>query len=396
MMNLVHDCYQQALGVLRGNTTTQGFKASRNRYNAIWGRDGGIICLGAIVTEDADLIAASTRTLSVLQQRQTSLGQIPNHIDLDTGKVNFYATDATAWWIIAVTSLCRAAQDKTMWVTFWPAVDKAITWLQYQAIDASRLIHSPPAGDWMDSSLQRWGKVLYTNLLFYKALTCAQVLAHEVGVEFRGNTDAIRQRINRLFWPHESVEDEWLCGWSFGFYEEVIDSRREHYLHYLSFESYDNRCDVVANCLAILWGVANQEQTNAILGYLATKNLSHPFPIRVLDPPIFNPDRSWNPKIDLDRPLYWQNRPYAYHNAGIWPWVGGFYVTALVKAGRQALAQQELEGLARANQIGSSGEWEFNEWLHGRTGLPMGASHQSWSASSYLMAYQAVINGMIL
>ncbi len=394
-MSLVHDCYQQALDVLHGNTTAQGFKASQDRYNAIWGRDGSIICLGTTVTEDAALIAASTRTLTVLQEHQTPLGQIPNHIGLDTGKVNFYATDATAWWVIALASLWRATQEQAMLIAFWPAVDKAMTWLQYQAIDASGLIHSPPAGDWMDSSLQRWGKVLYTNLLFYKALGCAKVLADEVGAECRDDTVAIRQRINRLFWPRESVQDEWLCGWSFGFYEEVIDPCREHYLHYLSFESYDNRCDVIANCLAILWGVADQEQTNAILRYLTSKNLSRPFPIRVLDPPIFHPDRSWNPKIDLDRPLYWQNRPYAYHNAGVWPWVGGFYVTALVKADQEALAKQELEGLAQANQIGSSGEWEFNEWLHGRTGSPMGATHQSWSASSYVMAYKAVMNGMI-
>ncbi len=26
-----------------------------------------------------------------------------------------------------------------------------------------------------------------------------------------------------------------------------------------------------------------------------------------------------------------------------------------------------------ANKLGRSSEWEFNEWLHGKTGKPMGA-----------------------
>ena len=59
-----------------------------------------------------------------------------------------------------------------------------------------------------------------------------------------------------------------------------------------------------------------------------------------------------------------QNFPWQYHNGGVWPFVGGFWVAALVKAGRQAMARAELAKLARANELN---EWEFNEWLHGQT-----------------------------
>ena len=39
------------------------------------------------------------------------------------------------------------------------------------------------------------------------------------------------------------------------------------------------------------------------------------------------------------------------------------------------------------------GEWEFNEWLHGETGQPMGYAYQGWSAGMYLYAYHAVTKG---
>jgi len=394
-MSLVNGCYQKAVEVLKGNSTEFGFKASRERYNSIWGRDGSITCIGAVLTTDNELVDGSKKTLATLRDRQTPLGQIPNTLYLDSMSLNFYATDATAWWVIAVAYLWRMTRDREFLSSFWPSVEKAITWLQYQAIDTSGLINSPPAGDWMDSSIQRWGKVLYNNLLYYRALLCNNELAKEVGEVKSYETNRVRRRVNLLFWPKEPVKEEWLSGWSPEFYEEAIDSDREHYLNYLSFESYDSRCDVAANCLAIIWDVADNEKQDRILDYMARTHLSRPFPVRVLEPPILHPDPSWNPKIDLYRPRHWQNLPYYYHNAAIWPWVGGLYVVALVKAGERATAEKELENLAQANKAGEQDEWEFNEWLHGRTGKPMGAGLQSWSAAGYIIAHKAVTEGIL-
>ena len=44
--------------------------------------------------------------------------------------------------------------------------------------------------------------------------------------------------------------------------------------------------------------------------------------------------------------------------------------------------------LAEANRLGREREWEFNEWLHGATGRPMGKAYQAWSAAAYLRACQ--------
>ena len=51
--------------------------------------------------------------------------------------------------------------------------------------------------------------------------------------------------------------------------------------------------------------------------------------------------------------------------------------------------------LAHANQQGVSHEWEFNEWLHGERGHPMGYAQQAWSAAMYLYAENAVVSGKL-
>lgn len=81
------------------------------------------------------------------------------------------------------------------------------------------------------------------------------------------------------------------------------------------------------------------------------------------------------------------NLPGHYHNGGIWPFIGGLWVRYLVALGRVELAHRELIGLAEACRQGIDGEWEFNEWLHGATGRPMGKAEQAWSAASYIHAY---------
>lgn len=117
-----------------------------------------------------------------------------------------------------------------------------------------------------------------------------------------------------------------------------------------------------------------------ILDYMRQVGIADPYPVRVLHPIIYPGNKDW-------REYYRNNNlnlPEQYHNGGIWPFVGGFYVAALVKAGRVAEARRQLEKLAQLNRLGVEEEWEFNEWCQGRSGQPMGYPHQAWSAGMYI------------
>ena len=82
-----------------------------------------------------------------------------------------------------------------------------------------------------------------------------------------------------------------------------------------------------------------------------------------------------------------QNHAWQYHNGGIWPMVGGFWVAALAEVDATE-ARTELLKLARACALRN---WAFTEWLHGRTLAPRGMPGQSWNAAVFLIAQNAVL-----
>ena len=402
MAKLIDQAYLKAIEVLKKNSTKFGFRASLKYYNSIWARDGTITLLGAVLTEDNNLLEASRKTLETLKQYQNPVGQIPNVFLIDIKSPKYYALDANSWWIIGVEKYFSKTQDKKFLTEFWPQVKKAIEWLKYQIKDISGLIDAPEASDWMDSSVGRRGKVFYTNCLYWKAIECANKLAKAIRekefdpASYLGggaqDLKELRRRINLLFWPQLEGKNL-LYTWRTEFFEEAIHPLRKHYLNYLSYEYCEDRCDVLAHLLAVLFNIPDQDKTKKILKYLLEIKISNPYPVKVLNPPVFYPNPTWNPKVDLYREKQYQNLPFCYHNAGIWPYVGGFYILMLIKVGQKEKAKEELEKLAQANKLGKESQWEFNEWLHGKTGKPMGAAFQSWSAAGYIIAYQAVKEG---
>lgn len=99
--------------------------------------------------------------------------------------------------------------------------------------------------------------------------------------------------------------------------------------------------------------------------------------------PIKEGSRLWRPYMNRHK----QNVPHQYHNGGIWPYAGGFWVLLLSKLRRKKPAWTELGKLAEANRVNN---WNFNEWFHGRTGEPMGMGGQSWNAAMFLLAYHTL------
>ena len=156
-----------------------------------------------------------------------------------------------------------------------------------------------------------------------------------------------------------------------------------YYLPYLGFRSAGEWFDSFGNLLAILAGVADGQQTGIILDFMSRHSMDG-WPVRSLTPVVRPGDPDWR---DYYNTL---NVPHHYHNGGVWPFLGGFYVAALVKAGRGDAAAAALLRLAELNRAG-----QFNEWHHGETGEPMGVQDQAWSAGMYLFACECVERGQV-
>jgi len=97
-------------------------------------------------------------------------------------------------------------------------------------------------------------------------------------------------------------------------------------------------------------------------------------------------DPDWRPRYDRYNP------PGCYHNGGLWPFVCGFYVSALVAAGQHDLAHERLLALTELVRPARVADkpFGFNEWLKAQDGSPQGQDWQSWSAAMYLYAAECV------
>ena len=133
--------------------------------------------------------------------------------------------------------------------------------------------------------------------------------------------------------------------------------------------------------MALLAGVATGPRADRIFEMIGRYDVAE-FPMRALFPPVKEGDPDWRDYYGL------LNVPHHYHNGGVWPFIGGFYVAALVRSGLLAKANDVLGRLAELNRSG-----EFNEWHHGATGEPMGVRDQAWSSGMYIYAYECVRRG---
>jgi hypothetical protein len=237
--------------------------------------------------------------------------------------------------------------------------------------------------------------VLFPNVLYLHALRVgADLLAPSRpadALRFRARRERSLAALQDLFWVkmHGTVTDQ--SHTQARQHMSVTLRKRPYFLPWIDGFTYGERFDVAANLLAILAGVADAAQGAAILDYIEQAGLDRPFPVRGLYPPIQPGERDWRDYFKV----FNLNLPHQYLNGGIWPWVGGLYVAALVKAGRRDRAAQTLSRLAEALRQGRE-PWECNEWLHGESGMAMGFKDQAWSAGMFLYAKRAVETGELI
>lgn len=397
---LVDLAYDKAQGILASECSPIGLMASPEGYPHVWARDSVITALGAALLPDH--IGCLARSLQTLAGQQSELGAIPNNVSVATGRLdhtNAGSIDSNLWYILGHAYAYALAQDLSFLESHWLSLERALLWLRYQDSNGCGLLEVHEAADWADLLANRFN-VLYDNVLWYAALRAMSVMAGALNVDgtrYAQMADDVRHKIRIVLWVGSESAAEWgpncpgHTEWKHTLSQvDPVLVKRPFFLPYVAFRDYGDYCDVLGNLLAILFDVANPAQVKRILDYLYQVGIDDPYPVRVLHAVIHPGNKDW-------REYYRNNNlnlPHQYHNGGIWPFVGGFYIAALVKAGRQAHAALALERLAALNQLGTEEPWEFNEWCHGTTGRPMGYPHQAWSAGMYVYAYHCVREGM--
>lgn len=418
MEPICREAYERALAVMRKHVTQLGLSATQEVYEAnLYTRDVMISSWGYLLTGDPRLVQAVRQSLTTLRDHQTELGQVPTVIWMRSPKPvpEYGDEDSTLWYIVAHWRLWRTCQDRQFLGDNKESLEKAMLWLRYRDHDEDGLIETHEGGNWADIFIQRYN-VLSDNVLWVMALEGMAEMQTALGgdsARWVAMAKDAREKINLMFWidaesplrtaefAPPSVPDVYRKKWR---YLRAIGALggKGYYLPFLTFLDCADYFDSLGNLLAILADIPagrmshGEKIVDLVLHFIDGAGVNRPYPVRCIYPPIFPGDKWWSETLRMGYAHREKaNLPWQYHNGGCWPWMGGLYVAALVKAGQKEKAEEELARLAAAGRIGYRGEWRFNEWLHGETGKPMGADDQNWNAALYVFAYKAVELGQV-
>lgn len=361
-----------ALDVLRHNA--HGPFAGLPR-TAAWGypepytRDIMIAGLGILASGDERLMDALRKTLEALAHNQSRHGHIPSlaHDPEDRG-----ASDTTPLFLLTA-SIYRSVTGQTGFLDH--AIDKALTWMEYQSPDDRVIVGQLPTSDWRD---EQWvvGYGLFVNAIVYSYL---RLYGHT------RKADQLKRTMSHF---------------------TVATERKDHHIHegfavrhqpHLALWSYkvhrDERFDLLGNSIAILAGIDTPTRARRLITWIE-RQCQH---LREQDelaadlspclfPYIMPGEPDWKPRYEK------YNQPGQYHNGGIWPFISAFHVAAAVAVGRRSLAQRKLAALTHLIKMSRNPDlpYGFNEWHQAQTAAPQGQDWQTWSAAMYLYAAQCV------
>jgi glycogen debranching enzyme len=392
--------FERALESLRRNVTEHGFTAASlsdnalmdhdANYASVWARDGIMTGLASLSVPEPDLHDCFERTLDILARFQSPSGQIPANVRIQTlvpeysGAGGIASIDSPLWFVIGLARYSILTGKLDFAERHLAVADRAMTWLAAHDSNNDGLIEVPEASDWMDL-FPRSYNVLYDEVLWHRACADHAALRERLGHsgdDWRSHAKTVKRRILELFWPSGR---QFLEQTGSGTGRFSLGEGRYLLSHITPFD-YSWRCDVLANLLASLSNIVDKPMQERIFLFLWGVGVSNPYPVRCLYPAVQSGADDWKDYFLVN----FLNLPHHYHNGGVWPFIGGLWVTFLKSLGRHELAHHQLVALAESCRQGIHGEWEFNEWLHGETGRPMGKAHQAWSSASFIQARQAL------
>ncbi len=325
---VIRRAYRIAVRDLRACYNPDGIVAGRLHFNAYWARDGFWASFGALALGDAEQVKAH---LDTFIRAQTASGELPVRIEFLGHTLGHYHTrlmhpkvlyragaifsdplDPNALFVIAAREYFERTRDMDFCGHFEPAMDQAMRWLMSQDRDGDGLMENHYLAGWMDSILKK-DKVFYLNLTYYEGLRACRAIKEWLGHmddahRFENAAEKTYDALQRVFWNGEHFID-WIHGSRHG-----------------GFSSD-------GNVLAILFGVATEDQRRSILQFIAARGLDRDTPLRTCDPVY----------------PFWQVFPFYYlagipdyHRTLIWPWLGTLNAINKFRLGRQGEAVADM------------------------------------------------------
>jgi glycogen debranching enzyme len=366
MKNSIDLCYEKAFDCIKICSTPYGLFASGGKkgYKGVWARDSVISLIGASLVKDKKIKEVFKKSLITLANHQSKLGQIPNavlHFEREKPQVDLESIDSSLWFIIG-EYVYRERYGSELFREHRKNIEKALTWLSYQDMEEDDLLEQLPTTDWQDAFPHKYGHTINTQALYYQVLKLAKK----------------SEKQKKLKINIERNNDKKL--WNGNFYYAY------RWKNHRKYKEIGDWFDSLGNLLAIVFNLADENKSKKILSYIKNNRINQPYPVRAIHPPIKKGSKYWQDYY-LDCKA---GTPSQYLNGGIWPFIGSFYVLALIKLKNFKDAEKELKKIAEANIKGN-----FPEWINPLDKKMYGLL-QAWSAGTYILAYESLKKRKVL
>lgn len=358
--------------------------AGYRNFRESWARDFSFASYGLLALKEFKVVKD---TLEAFFDHQTPQGQLPiklhsmgmitrwMHSLFEREQPTEYALrpkyisghgtqslDGQCLMVIAAIHYSRKTEDLEFLKEHWAKLVKAMAWTEMAL--KNNLLTQGAFADWADS-IAHTGRVLYTNVIYWKALKemteSAKRLELPPQVTFYGKkAELVATAIQENLW-------------------------RSQLGYYATSDTLD-QLSSSGNLLAIAWDLAPIEQSNSILDALIVTGMTSPVPTKVAYP---------------SYPLHLiaiENRLAGvanYHIDAAWLWIGAWNVIALARTGRldeaHGLLSRIAEVIVRDQQVhevyGPDGKPLSSFWYKSESPL-------SWNAGMVVYAYYVLEQAM--
>lgn len=372
----------KAEDLLQKASTPAGFTAAVNEhdnYQRVWARDGTICTLAALLTGKQELIATGKATLETLFARQHRAGFIPSNVEPANGAVSYGTAvgrvDNVCWPVIGICQLAHMTGEKAWAQQFLPQVEKCFQVLEAWEFNGRGLVYVPQSGDWADEYIQH-GYILYDQLLRLWALRSAAALFNRS--DWQADAEQLKLLIQTNFWNNQQME---------GLYSIQLKNHLEKapvsfwFLGFNPSRIY-SQFDLQANALALLLGIGNEQQDKTLIELLQQMMQAMQHILPSFYPTIETGDADMA-ELENNYAYSFRNKPFEFHNGGLWPVWNGWLAAALTERKQGDMAATIHQQIKKANALHND---EFNECLHGQSLQPAGVPHCAWSAAGEIIA----------
>jgi len=316
---------------LTNRLTKEIVHAGYRNFSESWARDFGFAAYGLLALKQYNPVK---ETLEAFLWHQTHTGQLPvklHSVDVVTRFLHSYlgreqpneillkpkyksghgapSLDGQALLVIAALAYTQETGNKTFLEDHWSELKLAMQWLENYRRASVLLLYQGAFADWADSIARR-GYVLYTNVVYWKALSEMAIAATRLdlqkeAIHYYVLAENVMRAVNMHFWRDD--------------------------LGYFITSDELTQLSSDGNLLAIAWGLAKREQAERTLKVMEEARMAEPVPTRVTHPSY--------PRhlIALENLLGGMAN---YHTNASWLWIGSWHIIALVNTGHLEEAQK--------------------------------------------------------